>query len=192
MVDAINTSFIPKKTVSSNKKGEAKSVDLILLLSVLVFAVAIVASVGVFIYKNYLDNKIGESKIMLEREKNNFDITSIEKLSRLDQRLMVAEELLNNHVDLIPFFQLLQENTLKNVQFETFNFSANGEGVEVLMKGVARSYSTVALQSDVFGEIPHIHNPIFSDLDVNNKGDITFNFSASIDGNFLLYKNNIN
>ena len=185
-----NTSFIPKKSEipDVNKK---ESLDLLLLIAMVVFLVSLFSAVGVFLYKNFLTNTIEQNSINLEREKGNFDIASIEEFVRLDRRLNLSEDLLNNHVDLTSLFKLLEVNTLKNVQFQDFDFDSNEDSLDIAAKGIAKDYSTVALQSDIFGENQYIHNPIFSDLNVNEDGNIVFKLTASIDKDLILYRSNI-
>ena len=61
------------------------------------------------------------------------------------------------------------------------------------MKGQALNYNSVAKQSDVFSENPtskYIHNPIFADLDLDQKGNVVFSFTGEIDSDQVLYSNN--
>ncbi|MBU4480089.1 hypothetical protein KKG48_01425 [Patescibacteria group bacterium] len=182
-------SFIPKKDIST-KKDSKGSISIFLFVASVCFVVAVVFSFGVFLYKSFLERSIESSIIMLEKERENFDVNSIQKLTVLDKRLTVAEELLNKHIDLTRLFDALGKDTLKNIRFKNFSFSLTEEGADISMDGVAKSYSSVALQSDRFSENPSIINPIFSDLDVDAVGDIIFKFSASVDKGILSYANN--
>jgi len=188
MVEITNTSFIPKKITPLKKNEGEESISLISFISIIIFVIIVISSAGVFLYKSILENEIEDSAIMLEKEKDNFDIVSIRKLSRLDKRIISAEELLNNHIDLTGFFETLEGITLKNVQFKSLNITVNNKGgADIIMEGVAKDYSTVALQSDAFGEHPFIKNPMFSDLDVDKEGNVVFNFSAFIEKDLISY-----
>ena len=72
MVETINTSFIPQKITSSKRKNGGGSIDLTLFVSIVIFAIVVLATVGVFLYKNILASGIEDSAIMLEKEKDNF------------------------------------------------------------------------------------------------------------------------
>ncbi len=185
-----NASFIPKKT-DIPAKGKNESIDLLLLIAMVVFLVSLFSSVGAFLYKNFINNTIKQDSISLEREKGNFDVTSIEEFIRLDRRLKLSEDLLNNHLDLTALFEMLEVNTLENTQFQDLSFSVSGADIKINMSGVAKNYSTIALQSDIFGENQYVQNPIFSDLNVDSKGNIVFKFSAMIDRDLVLYRNNL-
>ena len=60
------------------------------------------------------------------------------------------------------------------------------------MSGEARSYRTLALQSDVFGESKLIKNPIFSNLSLSTTGDIVFDLSFDVDRSLIMYENVFN
>ena len=187
---AENTSFIPKKNTTS--KVERKStIDIGLVVAMIIFLVILFSSLSVFLYKNFLKNKIEESSVILDREKNNFDIDSINQFSRLGERIKISEILLNKHLDLTGLFEILEANTLKTIQFKTFDFSVDETGVYIVMEGTAKDYSTVALQSDIFGDVSSMKDLVFSNLDVNDQGRVVFNFSATIDGDLVSYKKRI-
>ncbi len=188
---AENISFIPKKNSTSNRPVK-KSLNLVFLATLIVFLLMLFSATGVFLYKGFLKGKIEDSKIMLEREKDNFDIGSIKQLIRLDDRLLVSETLLKKHIDLTGLFQTLQENTLKTVQFKNFKFKVGDDGgMDVLMDGITNDYETVALQADIFGADPFFKNTIFSNLDVNKDGKVVFSFSAVINKDLVSYKKRI-
>lgn len=187
MFDASNTSFIPKKDLPSDKLKKRKSIDLFFFISIVIFLLSIASALGVFLFEIYLEKKIEENSIILERERGNFDVNSIKQLSRLGERIKSSEELLNKHVDLSRFFEFLGKNTLQNIQFKKFEFSLNEDNPTIFMEGVARNYSAIVLQSDIFAEDSFVRNPIFSNLDVNDQGDVTFDFSASIDRDLISF-----
>ncbi len=191
VIGAENTSFIPKKTVAPEQAKKTGAIDFVFLIAMVIFLATLFSSIGVFLYKNFLNNQIEEGSIMLEREKDNFDIDSIKQFSRLGERIKISETLLNNHVDLTGLFEVLQINTLKTVQFKSFDYSLDEKGMVIVMEGTARDYSTVALQSDIFGEHTMIKDTVFSNLDVNEEGFVVFDFSATIDKDLVSYKKRI-
>ena len=56
------------------------------------------------------------------------------------------------------------------------------------MSGQARNYAYVALQSDVLGKNKYIPQHIFSDLNLDGSGNVTFNLFAVISPTLLSYK----
>jgi hypothetical protein len=55
------------------------------------------------------------------------------------------------------------------------------------MKGRAKSYASVALQSDVFAEIPFLKEQLFENPNLDPQGNVTFDYSAEVDPSLLSY-----
>jgi hypothetical protein len=108
----------------------------------------------------------------------------IEELVKEDSRMNSASDIVNSHVSLSALFGLIEKLTLKSVRFTNFSFrtsSADVNMIEIQMAGEALTYKNVALQEQIFSEDPNIINPLFYDLDLDDKGDVTFSFKTTID-----------
>ncbi len=186
----METSFIPKKNYSK-KIAKSSYVGLSLAIASFIFVIAVVSSVGVFFYKGFLERGIENKSKILEKEKGGLDLALIQELSQFDKRMEVAKEILGNHTSLVYLFNFLEENTLKEVVFKSFDFEVNKEGYKLILEGKANSYSSVAVQSDILGKNKNITDPIFSGLGVNSEGDIVFTVSMMIDPKLILYKDNL-
>lgn len=190
-----NASFIPKTNLtgsfdSGNKKSN--KVGLLSLLGIIIFIISIVLAGGVFLLGQYKTKTIQDKVASLERAKGAFEPALIEKLSKLDVRINSAKKVLSNHISASAFLKLLEQITLKTVRFSEFEFTKRDDGsFNVIMRGEANSYSSVALQSDMFGGNKFIQEPIFSDFRLSSNGNVLFNFSAIIDRTLVLYENNI-
>ena len=91
----------------------------------------------------------------------------------------------------MPFFELLEKNTLQKVRFEEMTFNpVDGEWV-LDLSGTADSYATIALQSDIFNEDKNMSEVIFSDLGVGSDGGVVFKVSAKIDTRLLSYRKSL-
>jgi hypothetical protein len=53
---------------------------------------------------------------------------------------------------------------------------------------VAVGYRSMALQSDLFAQNKTFINPIFSNLTLDQSGDVLFDLDFSVDPSFLNYK----
>jgi len=85
---------------------------------------------------------------------------------------------------------LLESITLKSISFDNFSYKTDETGrVSIVMDGKASSFGSVALQSDVFSDNKFIEEPIFSNLNLDNKGNVVFNFVAFVNPQLVLYKN---
>lgn len=193
MSDAFNkSSFIPQKSLTPIQKRKGPSVGLFFIIAVIIFVVSIVSSIGVISYKKVLEKSLDSKAISLERAREAFDPNLIKEFSRLNQRIELSASLLNNHISITPLFALLEELTLKNVKFNTFEFSVRDSGqIELTMDGQAANYATVVLQSDVFSENRFLKNQIFSNINLDNSGNIGFSFNTRVDSDLVSFKNSV-
>ena len=191
----IPTSFIPKKslnvsTVDGSSIDGSKSIGIVFLISLIIFVGIIVLSIALFLYQQFLIQNLDRKSDSLERARAAFEPSVIQEIGRLDARMRSASEILSNHKAASSFFGLLEATTLVSMQFENLNYQTDDKGqIQVTMKGKAPSFSSVALQSDIFGENKFIQDPIFSNLNLDEKGNIVFDFAASIDPRLVLYEN---
>lgn len=189
METKFQTSFIPKAPISGHQAAAPKRpMGFFTFLSILVFLASVVSAIGAYAYLNFL--KVQERKVNSDLTKNinAFEPQTIEKYEKLDARMTSAKELLAKHVAVTNVIDYLEEATLKTIQFKDFKFSLTEAGLVTLsMLGEAKSYNSVAYQSQVFGRKRDLLNQVFSNLDKNEKGNVTFDFSAAIDPTFVYY-----
>ncbi|MFA5838906.1 MAG: hypothetical protein WC849_03140 [Candidatus Paceibacterota bacterium] len=188
------TSFIPRGQMTTSFEANKKSskVSLFLLVSIIIFIVSLVLAGGVYFLSEYKAKAIKDKIDSLERAKGSFEPALIEQLSNLDVRINSAQKVLDGHISVSSFFKLLEQTTLKTVRFNEFEFTQRGDGsFFVTMRGEADSYSSVALQSDMFAGNKYVQEPIFSGFKLNSKGNVLFDFSAAIDKSLILYENNL-
>src|SRR3989338_8391338 len=133
----------------------------------------------------------------LSLAKNRFEPSKITELKLLDRRLRASSEVLNRHIAVTPIFQALSAITMKTVRYTGFSYSIGDEldaKVKIKMDGLAVGYRSVALQSDLFSEKDEGKNfidPVFSNLTLDDKGNILFDLEFSVDPSFVDYKTTI-
>jgi hypothetical protein len=184
------TSFIPKKSVmpTSGSSLARPSISIFILLSTIIFIITIGLSVGVFFYQRVLVQRIDSMDKRLASSRNAFETGSISEIVRLSNRIESSKEILAKHLLLSPLFKILEDKTLASVRFTSFSYDAQDPSdISVTLKGEAKGFNAVALQSDVFGQEPLFKNPIFSDLNLDENGNIIFRFRSSLDKKFLMY-----
>lgn len=193
-----HTSFIPKKSLTTaaynqnrDVAGAKSSIGVVFLITLIIFISVIALAIGVFLYQQFLFQNIEKKRSSLDRARAAFEPALIEEMGRLDIRMKSAREILYNHKALSVFFDLLEVNTLASLQFENFNYKIDEtDRVSISMSGIAPSFSSVALQSDIFGENKFIQEPIFSNINLDNKGNVIFDFSAFVDPRLLSFVDN--
>ncbi|MES2087840.1 MAG: hypothetical protein V4467_02495 [Patescibacteria group bacterium] len=193
METRFQTSFIPKKTVPQRVgNGRPESVSVVMVVSVVIFLLTAASAGGVFAYKKILIERINSKNKQFVDAKNSFQPGFIEELNRLNKRIDSANTILAKHTAVSPIFDFLADTTLATVKFSKFSYGLDDLGdVSLSMTGLAKNFDAVALQSDLFGKEPRIKNPVFSDVNPDQKGNIAFKFSASLDPNFISYKSNL-
>ncbi len=186
------TSFIPKKPMIESHATPTRSVGIFTVASIFILFAILIASGGLYFYKGVLTKQITDMQSNLELAKARFEPTKIAELQTLDKRLQAANEVLSKHLTVSPIFAALEGVTMKTVRFTKFSYtldnSARTPKVEVHMSGMAVGYGSVALQSDLFAKNKNFINPVFSNLKLDEKGNVLFDLEFSVDPAFLSYK----
>jgi len=184
MQERVKTSFIPKASLKIERRAAPKGdpIALVNLITGVVLLVAVVASVGIFLFERFTIQAIANKEASLERSRGAFEPATIKELSRLDARIEAGKTLLAGHTALSAVFDDLEKRTLSSVRFNNFSYSIPSPGRVVLtMKGQATSFNAVALQSEEFSKSSVITDPIFSNVNINANGAIDFDFTAVVD-----------
>jgi len=188
-----NTSFIPKTPITAQQKKRGNT-GLFVFVSFIIFVLSIASSGGVYWYRGFMTGIVEDKNELLERASENFQPAFVDELKRLDTRLVSSQDVLSRHTAFSEFFSVLEENTLKNVQFTSFEYTSSDtdkKTISIMLDGVATSYSSVALQADAFGKNKYIKNPIFSGLNLDEQGYVGFSVSAELDPSLISYKRSL-
>lgn len=184
----IQTSFIPKRQLASERVYRRSPMGFLTFLSVLIFVGSLVFWGGSFIWRSALRSEVAGLHSSLARAKEAFEPKTLQVFIDLDRKLEAARVLLNQHRVLVPLLNHLEELTIRSVRFRNFDFKLLSDGrAAVVMDGEAPNYATVALQADEFGRSNFLINPIFSDLDLEPSGKVIFRTTFSVDQNLLSY-----
>lgn len=186
------SSFIPKGPLVPSsavfKAQPAKRGSLLGLISMWIFVLSIVAALAAFGYGFYLNSSIKKMGGDLEAARANLEPETIKEMARLDARIVGTEKLLSNHVVLSPLFDFLESNTLKTVRFTQFTFKETTDGLLVSMHGQARGYAALALQADIFNKSKDLKSTNFSNLDLDERGNVIFVVDAVVSPTLVSYK----
>jgi hypothetical protein len=112
----------------------------------------------------------------------------------LDRRLNATVSILDEHIAVSPIFSLIEKSTLSTVQFTKFDYEmpsdATGD-VKVTLTGIAPGYEAIALQNDAYASEKTIKNPKFSNLELDQRGRITFDVEFYVERGELAYEPNV-
>src|SRR3989344_56038 len=191
MESNIRSSFIPQSPILAPTQGQKKKgggFDMFMLLALVLFIASATLAVGVFLYVQYMNASSASKLDQLERAKAAFEPSLIAELTRLDDRMRAADEVLSIHVAPSALFHLLEHLTLQTVAFSSLDFAAqNSSEMTLTMQGIAQSVNSIALQADLLSKSGIISNPIFSNMN-RTLGGVRFDFTSSINAEGLRYR----
>ena len=185
-------SFIPKKSFDTVAPRGGAFGGLLLLIATFLFLASAVAAGGVFAYQRYLTDLIAKQSDSLQKAEAAFDPAAIQELSRMDSRINNASALLQHHVASSAIFSFLAGQTLPGVQFTSFEYVLQPDGsAKVSLNGAADSFASIALQSDQLNANKLLKNVVFSNIQVGQKGGVTFTTSMLLGAATINYGNNL-
>lgn len=195
------TSFIPKKPIETSADGPSLSqkapLGILFIIGSIVLALSILSAVGVFAYTLILKSKLTNQVSQIEENRKSINEDEIKSISRLSDRIRIANTILDNHVAVSYIFDIIEASTLQNVAFTSFNYSYAGpDKINISMRGQAKTYASVVNQAEAFKNSPYtkdsFRNSIFSDVSKGGEGLIDFSFSTLLDVNAISFKKNVN
>ena len=191
------TSFIPKKPIIEERAVSGLSIGFFTIISLLILFTVLLASGGLYFYQSSLTTKIADMQKSLNLAKESFEPSAITNLQVLDKRLKSATEILGNHIAVTPIFEALSAVTMKTVRYTKFSYDLGTEKkskITVKMSGQAIGYRSIARQSDLFStraEGKNFIDPVFSNLTLDDKGNVLFDLEFSVDPSFVDYKHTL-
>lgn len=191
MEPTIPTSFIPKRPVTSEVLAPERknhTIGLLSFLTVIIVLATIVSYGGVYVYHRSLVAQKNKLVRSINDARGGIGTDFLADMKRLNARIAGVKTLVQNHIVVSPIFEALHATTLRSIQYKSFQYEFTTETatksqlVKVSLDGVAKNYSTIALQSDAFAQNHLIKNPVFSDLTVDDKSNVV-NFKLQFEVN---------
>lgn len=188
-----NNTFIPHE---NKVKANTQFGGALLVLALIVFLVAVVVAGMAFILRRNSTAQLLTYQKSLDMSRSRFsEGLSIRSIEEFDKRLKASRELLSRHKSFEGLFGLIEQITLKNVQFVSFSYSEidNTRKNVVRLTGRAPDYKTIAEESEQFSlnadARRYITDVVFSNLSVDQKTNlISFEVMFTVDPEFLLYQ----
>lgn len=193
MENQFTTTFIPKKPmVTETNSGSApvsRPVGFLSSISLILFFITLALGGGVYFWERYEKGQVDLLAQSVQTEQKNFEPQLITQLQLLDKQLKNANTLLKNHTVASPLFDLLESSTLRQVQFNKFEYATDDtKGVTIKMSGVADGYQSIAQQADVLGSSTYLKNVIFSNFFLTQQGRVSFDLSFGVSPQFLNFQ----
>ena len=194
MEPSFQTSFIPKKPMVQERAARSYPIGIFTVIALFILFAVALGTGGLYLYKVSLTKQIGDMQEQLNTAKNRFEPSRITELQLLDKRLRASSEILGKHIAISPVFEALSALTLKTVRYTKFSYELGVEkNAKVVIKlgGIAVGYRSVALQADLFSvkdEGKNFIDPVFSNLTLDDKGNVLFDLEFTVDPSFVNYK----
>lgn len=194
------SSFIPKHSLTAADRHRPPTVGLFSLVSTLIFVVSLLFLGGAYAFKFFLSNEINrpctETDLTstancglaerLERVHSNLQNDLILDFRNKDAKMKAAWTILEEHRTILPILKFLEDYTLKTVSYTRLDFHDD----ELTMAGVAKSYESIALQSDLFQNSPKLVDTfLFSELRPDAAGRVSFSLKIKLRPGITDYQN---
>lgn len=175
------TSFVPKQPVSSQARRARPANGVLFYIGLFVMAVAVVGSAGTFGYSTYIDTVRDARKLKLEEAEKSINPAAVEDFIRLRNRIQAANGVLDRHIMISQFLDVLEGITLQNVRFQSLILTvAEDRTATIEMRGVARSFNALAAESAAFANEKRIRRAIFSGITPDKSGLVKFALQAEL------------
>lgn len=182
----IPTSFVPKQPVATQARRKRAPLGIFYYGALFLVGVAVVGAGLTFGYSTYLNSLRDARKASLASAEDNISKSEVEEFIRLRDRIQASESLLNQHVVISRFFDVLEGITLKNVRFQSLIASVGNDRVtKIEMRGVARSFNALAAESSAFAAEKRVKRAIFSNISADKNGVVTFTLKAELDSKLI-------
>jgi hypothetical protein len=193
MEPKFQTSFIPKNAVIASETHMTapmtSSLNILPTIAGIIFVLSLVAAGGLFGYQHLLNSQIVADNKSLSLVQSEFDPQTMNSLIAASNRIKGAQNLLNKHIATSNMFAVLEQDTLPQVRFDTFNFQVNQDGTMTMaLTGEATSYATLAEQSSIFSTVSYFENSAFSNLTLLPNGSVSMHFNTDINPALVSYK----
>jgi len=187
----LQTSFIPKSPITTRVPSRRSGIGVATLTSIVLLLVVGIVYGGLFAYGAWLTREIGTPtdactlgtgekcslQASIKRIKEKVRGELIAEIKQTGERIALAETLLAGRMQVTGIFTALEGLTLSSVQITDFSYKL---GEPLHLKGLARGYEPVALQSDALGQSSLVRSSKVSDLTLNKNSTVSFSLDLTL------------
>jgi 2-hydroxy-3-keto-5-methylthiopentenyl-1-phosphate phosphatase len=162
--------YIPRSSFSQPPSAipeqirKRHTVHIFSLVGTIMLVCSVISVGGVFLYKQYLEKELDSLKGQLSALDSGENDRKMLEIQQYDQKLNIAQTLLDNHIAISRLFDTLGLSTKETVRFKGIDYKYDpGFDAEVKLSGDTRELQSVALQKMQF-----FKDNIFEDFVVQN------------------------
>lgn len=153
-------------------QAQVKFFDRGLIVSIVIFVLLAIATVGIRWYVGTLETKMTELDTLITQKTATLKGQSIDRLVDFSDRMTAIGSHIQSEPNPADILGLVEENTLASVRLT--NFQYNRTNHQVLVEGVARSLKEIAQQMLVFKRVDVIESVRVESIVYDETGTIKF------------------
>lgn len=167
------SSFIPKSGVKKvQRTGGAKRVYVLAYLSYIVFFSTLFIVIGVYIYGATVTRSLNSTKDQLVVERQRFSLSDIENVEQLNQRLVMAEKLLDDSTAPSRLFSDIESIVASNIYFSGMTYEQlPNRQFRIDLVGRADDFNQVVAQEELIKNGSVLENATVVDYDYSVSED---------------------
>lgn len=178
------SSFIPKEASGAipTRVRRKRTIHIFSLLTTLLLVASVAAAVGVYLYQDFLENRLEAAKTALNEISQAENESKMEEIRIYDEKLQLVHTLLDNHLAPSLLFEEIENSTKETVQFQSLEYTYD-PGFEALLMlgGNTEEFTSLALQKMQFLEDTMFSEFLINEIS-NSNGDSADEEEADIDG----------
>ncbi len=159
---------MPSKTQFLPEGG----LSMFLRISTVVFVVSAIISGSLYLWKSALASSVADQSSTLDKLNVTLNPGTITELEHTADAISSARSLLTNHAKTSVLFDMLEQNTLPDVGYTSFQYTSDQHTIN--LSGQASSYSSVAAQTAILENLPNVSSATFSNLALQDTGGVNF------------------
>ena len=191
MEPKFQTSFIPKKpivTAPGSAFSPIHSTNIFSTIATILFILTLIASLGLFLYKNILLGKISEGEKNLSEARSAFQPEKMQELIYANSRIIAVNTLLQNHLMPSRLLSLLETLTLKKTRFTRLEYGVHKGAYTLSIDGDVLSYNALSEQLDVFTSSDFLKEVTLSSFNLGENGIVKAVLSSHFSPSLVSYK----
>ena len=162
------TSFIPKQgPVKRSKQTATRQIHVFAVISYVAFITSLIAVVGVFLYKGYIEKQMQTEVNKLSEEIKGFSDADMERVREFNGRIWQTKYRLDNSISLVSVFSALESATVKSATIEQLSLKKeNDSSITLLARLNTDSFDSSLFQRGVYERDDIIDSVIIKDLTI--------------------------
>ena len=152
---------------------------IISIFFVVIFVMALLSAGGVYAYGRFVANDLANKQTVLAEAIQTME-TDANMYIKLNERISTVKSILAGRHFLSRVFFALENKLFRDVWFTDFKYSDKNNVSTVTVDGKARSFASIAVQSDEFARDGFLKNPSFYNFRLGDNGIVNFTFKSDI------------